>query len=337
MMFDIRRIKNGYWWKATEKAEALVNGSNKLTEMTMQITDECNMNCPKCNKINMTNKDIPLDTVLRIIEQGCTLGLKHIHLTGGEASLYKDLPYVVEYCRSKNLRIDISSNGKFSREVGEALAKAGISSMNISWDFIDNPPDCLDFIFDLGFDVFINHMVMPDNYIELLAFLNYVREKYPKVIDIQLMPPRGDAEKFTTEEIIEFEEKMVEPCYMVSNKRFPMVANKIRELLSSPEAEKGIYHNKIQWECHRRKSEIRVGPNGFATCTYLYRDGHVTCGLDKSVREALDLCIKDCCGIPPIREMCDYSCSPEIAYLNYFIDKEIKKNRKRGDSYAKGN
>lgn len=332
-MFDIRRIKNGYWWKASEKFESILNNENKLIEMTIQVTDRCNKNCIKCNKINFTNKDIPLDTIIRIIDQGCELGLKHIHLTGGEMTLHKDLPYIIEYCHKKDLRIDGSSNGKFSRDIGEAIAKAGLNSLNISWDFIDEPPECLDFVFDLGLDIFINHMVMPDNYIELLAFLNHIRSHYDKVIDIQLMPPRGDAEKFTTEQIIEFEDKMVEKCYAVSKKRFPMVADKIRETLSCPEAEHGIYHHRIKWECHRRKAEIRVGVNGFTTCTYLYRDGHITCPLDKSVKEAFELCKKKCSGIPPIREMCDYSCSPEIAYFNYFLDKEIIKRNKRIDSY----
>jgi len=332
-MFDIRRIKNGYWWKASEKFDSLISGENKLIEMTIQITDKCNKNCPKCNKINMTNLDIPKDTITRIIDQGCELGLKHIHFTGGEPTMHEDFPYIVEYCKKKDLRIDASSNGKFSKEIGESLAKAGINSMNISWDYIDEPPDCIDFIFDLGFDVFINHMVMPDNYMELLAFLNYIRLKYDKVIDIQLMPPRGDAEKFTTQEIIEFEEKMMGKCYIVSKKRFPMIANKIYELLSCPETEHGIYHHKIKWECHRRKSEIRIGPKGFATCTYLYRDGHVTCSLDKSVKEALELCKKECSAIPPIKEMCDYSCSPEIAYFNFFIDKEIQKKKSREQRY----
>jgi MoaA/NifB/PqqE/SkfB family radical SAM enzyme len=327
-MFDIRRVKNGYWWKASEKFESLINNENKLIEMTIQITDKCNMNCIKCNKINFTNMDMPKDKVISIIDQAYELGLKHIHFTGGEATLHTDFPYIIEYCRQKGLRIDTSSNGKFSLETAQKLVKAGLNSINISWDYIDNPPECIDFIFNLGIDVFINHMVMPDNYMELLAFLNHIRSKYDKVIDIQLMPPRGNAEKFTTDEIIEFEESMTEKCYIVSKIRFPMVANKIRELLSCPETEHGIYHHKIKWHCHRSKSEIRVGLKGFVTCTYLYRDGHVTCDLDKSVREAWDLCKKECCGNPPIKEMCDYSCSPEVAYFNYFVDKEIQRKKR---------
>ena len=153
----------------------------------------------------------------------------------------------------------------------------------------------------------------------------YSPENYAEDIVLQIAPKDAI--------IIEFEDKMVEKCYAVSKKRFPMVADKIRETLSCPEAEHGIYHHRIKWECHRRKAEIRVGAKGFTTCTYLYRDGHITCPLDKSVKEAFELCKRKCSGIPPIREMCDYSCSPEIAYFNYFLDKEIIKRNKRIDSY----
>jgi organic radical activating enzyme len=322
-MLDIRKIKNGYWWNAQEKYDALINGDNSLQEMTIQITDRCNMNCPKCNKTNWSYQDMETMKVLEIIEEACDLGLQHIHFTGGEATLHQDFPAMIKHCKNHNLRVDMSTNGKFTCKKALEMYEAGLDSINISWDFINQPPECISFIDGFGFNVFLNHMVMPGNYFELPNFLNHIKNNYPFIIDIQLMPPRGTADKFTDKQIKEFLEFEVEYCYEVSKDRFPMVQNKIMDILTDGIPERGIYHQPINWECHRAKKELRVGSKGFTTCTYLYRDGHVACGLDKSVEEAWNICKDFCSKKNPPLETCDYSCSPEVAYFNYFVENKL--------------
>jgi len=326
-MIDIRTIKNGYWWDSIGKFDALVNNELSLRELTMQITDRCNMNCIKCNKRNFTFEDMKSEDVVRIINESCDLGLKHIHFTGGEPTLHADFVDFVKLCRSKDLRIDMSTNGMFNYEMGKSLVDAGINSINVSWDYIDKEPECISFIGDFPIKVFLNHMVIPDNYDKLCDFLLHVFNlKF--IEDIQLMPPRGDAQKFTKEQINDFcqavDKSHVLSRSIVSGKRrFPMVAYKICDLLTDSEADKGIYHERISWPCHRSKAELRVGCKGFVTCTYLYRDGHITCGLDHSVKDAWEKCMIECESIPPVKHMCDFSCSPEVCYFNYFVENRM--------------
>ena len=108
-----------------------------------------------------------------------------------------------------------------------------------------------------------------------------------------------------------------------------MIQQKVMEMLRYDDADKGIYHEWITWQCHRAKTELRVGTKGFTTCTYLYRDGHVTCGLDKSVKEAWEMCKKECefPNVPPIKNMCQYSCSPEVSGFNYFVEQVMTKRK----------
>lgn len=321
-MIDIRTIKNGYWWDSVGKFDALVNGENSLRELTMQITDRCNMNCIKCNKRNFTYDDMKSEDVVRIIYEACDLGLKHIHFTGGEPTMHADYVNFVRLCRTKGLRIDMSTNGMFDAEKAKALVDAGIDSINISWDYIEQEPDCMKFIGGFPIKVFLNHMVIPSNYRQLGDFLEHVM-KIPFVVDIQLMPPRGDARKFTREQIAEFNNS-VDRCYEISRNRYPMVAYKLKSILGDVDADKGIYHDRISWPCHRSKTELRVGVKGFTTCTYLYRDGHVTCGLENSVEDAWKECMIECkSSNPPIKSMCDFSCSPEVCYFNYFVEEQM--------------
>lgn len=321
-MLDIRKIKNGYWWKAQEKYESLIRGENKLKELTIQITDRCNMNCPKCNKTNFTFEDMDTDKVLDIISEAYLLGLEHIHFTGGEATLHSDFPKMIQECRRYDLRIDMSTNGKFTYQKAVEMYKAGLDSINISWDFIDQSPECIDFINDFDWKVFINHMVMPSNYMELVQFLVHIKENYPYIIDIQLMPPRGTADKFTVGQLFTYNQEIASGCYDIAKDRFPMVENKVLDILNDCGTYNGIYHQPITWKCHRSKSELRVGTKGYSTCTYLYRDGLILCDLEKSVKAAWEICKEFGKNSPPC-DMCDKSCSPEVAYFNYFVENKI--------------
>jgi hypothetical protein len=165
---------------------------------------------------------------------------------------------------------------------------------------------------------------MPSNYKNLIDFIYKIAREYPSIIDIQLMPPRGTAEKFTIQQIHEFNERIANYCYTEFRKIFLMVAYKVKDMLRD-KSTKGIYHVPIAWPCHRSKSELRVGTKGFTTCTYLYRDGHVTCDLNTSVKDAWELCKKECLGIPPVPAMCEFSCSPEITNFNYYVEEEMRK------------
>jgi len=320
-MIDVCKMKHRYWWAAKDKFDALVENRPYLQEMTIQITDRCNLSCEKCNKRSFENRDMPFDKVIEIINQGKALGLRHIHFTGGEPTLYPEFHEVVRHCVSKGIRVDMSTNGYFNEDVMKKIVDAGINSINVSWDDIWKKPPCIDFVFDYDRDIFLNHMVMPSSYFKLVDFLIYVMQ-YPKIVDVQLMPPRGDAEKFTKSQINAFNVCVSPRVFEISKHRFPMVQRKILYLLDDGATE-GIYHRPIDWTCHRSKMELRVGNKGYSTCTYLYRDGLQMCSLDKSVEEAFEICKRKCAKKGKPTEMCDQSCSPEVAYFNYNVEKAI--------------
>jgi len=319
---DICKIEHGYWWNSKQKFKALITDKPFLQEITIQITDRCNLTCPKCNKISFEDKDIPIFVIIRILKESLELGLLHVHLTGGEPTLHPDLSEIIRFCRLNRIRVDMSSNGYFSEDTYKSIVSAGINSVNISWDYIEKVPPCFDFIFDYSVDIFVNHMVIPNNYHELPLFLKIVSCRYPKIIDIQLMPPRGSADKFSKMQIKTFKEIYVGSSFEIAKNRFPMVQRKIVYLLGDS-ADKGIYHEKISWPCHRSKMELRVGNKGFSTCTYLYRDGTYFCDIKQSVAHAFDICKKKCFNNNN-KFSCSTSCSPEVAYFNYNVEKEIR-------------
>jgi hypothetical protein len=271
---------------------------------------------------------MPTEKVLSILEQALALGLKHVHLTGGECTLHEGLPIFVDWCAERNIRIDLSSNGEFEEDKYKEISRAGLDSINISWDFIDQPPKCIGFVSQYSPLVFVNHMVMPSNFCRLPDFLREIRANYPFVVDIQLMPPRGTAKKFTDLEVAYFNKEIAVPAYLEAFDqgkpiRFPMVEAKVLEMLG-PLAYQGVYHPVIKWPCHRMKGELRVGCKGYSACTYLYRDGKILAGPEVSVADAWTTCKKTCEASPPLPGMCDWSCSPEVSCFNLLVELGLK-------------
>jgi molybdenum cofactor biosynthesis enzyme MoaA len=331
-MLDIRKIKNGYWWDAQGKFDALIDGKNELRELTIQVTDKCNKNCVKCNRTSFTSDEMPTLKVLSILEQALALGLRHVHLTGGECTMHDGLPIFVDWCSERNVRIDISTNGEFDENKYGDIARAGLDSVNISWDFIEQVPKCIGFVSKYAARVFVNHMVMPSNFSKLPDFLRKIKTDYPFVADIQLMPPRGTAKKFSDIDVAYFNKEVAVPAYLEAfdrdrRIRFPMVEAKVLEMLG-PLAHQGIYHPMIRWPCHRMKGELRVGCKGYSACTYLYRDGLILAEPDVSVAGAWAICKEACKSSPPIPSMCDWSCSPEVSCFNLLVELGLKSNPK---------
>jgi hypothetical protein len=328
---DITKLTHGYWWHAKEKYRRLISERRppRLLELTIQVTDRCNLACEKCNKTSFTGGEMPWEQVKSILDQAFDLGLIHIHLTGGECTLHPDLPKMIHWCKERKVRVDLSSNGKFSEDRFVELKEAGLNSINVSWDWIAQPPECMSFLakyapFGQFYEprMFINHMVMPSNFQELPAFLQHIKDNVGFISDIQLMPPRGTADKFTYDQIADFNLKVAPRAYEISLNRFPMVEFKVQEMLG-PLADLGVYHPIITWPCYRANAELRVGCAGYSPCTYLYRDGYIVAPLTATVKEAWEASKNLCKKTPPVLAMCDCSCSPEVCGLNMKVHEEM--------------
>lgn len=72
------------------------------------------------------------------------MGVGEVHLTGGEPSLNKSLPSIVEGCAKLGLRAKMTTNGQFSEPYAQQLVDAGIEAVNFSVQSLS--PDMLNAI-----------------------------------------------------------------------------------------------------------------------------------------------------------------------------------------------
>lgn len=113
-----------------------------LSSLYLYITDRCNLACRHC-WVTPTLTDEPIDGPVSIesykglIEQAILLGLSGVKITGGEPLLWKGLPELIDFLRSKGIGIAIETNGTLIDEGFADLFCSANVSISVSIDAAD--------------------------------------------------------------------------------------------------------------------------------------------------------------------------------------------------------
>jgi radical SAM protein with 4Fe4S-binding SPASM domain len=75
-------------------------------------TTRCNRSCDFCfNRSLPETEDMPFAAFRRMIDMAASAGVRVLDIIGGEPTLHRDLPAMIERASSKGLGVNISSNG----------------------------------------------------------------------------------------------------------------------------------------------------------------------------------------------------------------------------------
>lgn len=101
-------------------------------------TYKCNFNCIHCYSRTRTDiKELSLENKLRIAENIARNKVFNVNLGGGEPLICEDCFQIIEYLASKNVCVNLSTNGwKLSKETILKLKKVGLRGVSISIDHI---------------------------------------------------------------------------------------------------------------------------------------------------------------------------------------------------------
>lgn len=171
--------------------------------LRVSLLSKCNLGCAYCSTGDENNKFInklankPIIssvTLLSIIEQlHQHLHLDTIRLTGGEPLLYADLIEVIKGVKRAGISgIKMTTNGFLLKRLALPMKKAGMQSINVSLDTVDEDVffliskrnnvkrilDGIDAAIDAGLQVKINSVVMKGiNDSQVLPLLDYAFER----------------------------------------------------------------------------------------------------------------------------------------------------------------
>ena len=108
-----------------------------VVEVDLHVTNRCNLQCEHCvydsGKLNMV--DMSFETVKKLNIGFKNMGVKEVHITGGEPLLNKELFNMINYLHSEGYLVRLQSNGYLiNKEVARKLKTNGVDHILISID-----------------------------------------------------------------------------------------------------------------------------------------------------------------------------------------------------------
>lgn len=185
----------------------------RLTKLRISLTDRCNFRCLYCmppEGIPYLPKDAHLGTeaIVRFVRIATCLGIRNVHLTGGEPLLRPDLVSLVgALAQIADLEdIALTTNGARLMALAKPLKDAGLHRINISLDSMDPARfqaitlsqafvqviDGIAAAITVGFPMKINMVVLRGmNDDEILSFARFALEHKVSVRFLEFMPLCG--------------------------------------------------------------------------------------------------------------------------------------------------
>ena len=109
---------------------------NAPYKVDVALTYGCNNECPHCyneaDRLEMPS--LPLTEWYAVIDRLCELGVPHLILTGGEATLHPDLPEIIRYADGKGMVVGLNTNGRHiaHKPYMDELAAAGLNHVQVT-------------------------------------------------------------------------------------------------------------------------------------------------------------------------------------------------------------
>ncbi|BCM92428.1 GTP 3',8-cyclase [Abditibacteriota bacterium] len=115
-----------------------------ISYLRISVTDRCNFRCVYCMPaegiaVSPRSELLSFEEITRVASVGAELGLRKIRLTGGEPTVRRDLPQLVEMLASIRgiEEVAMTTNAALLDELAAPLKDAGMSRLNISLDTLD--------------------------------------------------------------------------------------------------------------------------------------------------------------------------------------------------------
>jgi len=109
---------------------------NAPYKVDIALTYGCNNECPHCyneaDRLEMPS--LPLDEWYTVLDRLAELGVPHLILTGGEATLHPDLPQIIQYADTLGMIVGLNTNGRHiaHQPYMDELGAAGLNHVQVT-------------------------------------------------------------------------------------------------------------------------------------------------------------------------------------------------------------
>ena len=219
-----------------------ISGSGVI--LIWELTSSCNLNCLHCF-VNKMQKELPLEACLKIIKLLKNTEVKKIIITGGEPTLRKDLPEIIDNIQKLNVIIDLNTNATLLTEIpGMGTVIRKVTEFTVSLD---------------GPNSYIHDMQRNSKgaFERTIAGINFIR-KFGKKIDICTVVTKLNYQLVS--EIVNLCEKL-EVSSITFSRYLPTTNYKTKKYLTLTQTETKEFMYQIR--VVRRKTNIPIRTVGF--------------------------------------------------------------------------
>ena len=82
----------------------------KLVNGTIEITQKCNFRCIHCFEGDKLYQEMSFEDIKRVVDEFYEIGIKNIHIFGGEPFIHSNICDILYYCKDKFHEIAITTN-----------------------------------------------------------------------------------------------------------------------------------------------------------------------------------------------------------------------------------
>lgn len=193
--FDILIYSNEYSIKDTFESELETNVSSKSPSYcSLELTSRCNFSCPHCYLgAKSSPHDLDFESICKILGQIKRMGIKKVHLTGGEVFVREDIEEIIRTTYNHGFDIEISTNGSLVspsllKRIKEYVTRFRVTVYGLTPDIyrlISDSSGAFNRVFSFinelkkqnSSEVKLNFTIAPFNYQEHDRFLQFVEDR----------------------------------------------------------------------------------------------------------------------------------------------------------------
>jgi pyrroloquinoline quinone biosynthesis protein E len=180
----------------------MTGSAPRPTTLIAELTYACPLRCAYCsNPVTTRQSAAPLDTQdwCRVLDEAEQMGVLHVHFTGGEPLLFRDLELLVARARRSGLYTNLITSGTpLSRARLEALKQSGLEHVQLSLqgassatnrtvagvDVLEQKLSTARWVNELGLALTVNVVLHRHNLHELEACLSLAESLEPHRIEL---------------------------------------------------------------------------------------------------------------------------------------------------------
>lgn len=103
------------------------------TGMNLELTTCCPLRCPQCYCTLEGGKHLDFEIAKKRVFEACNLGVKQIHMSGGETMCYPHLYSLISFAKKNGATVNVALSGyKFDQSAYEKIVSSGVDGIFIS-------------------------------------------------------------------------------------------------------------------------------------------------------------------------------------------------------------